>query len=131
MAKELKKRYTYWMEPSKENKIREAMSLSGTKKQSQFINEAVDFYVSYIFAEPSVDCLSPIINRSIKNVIAGSEKNICEMLFKLAVEVGVLQDAFTDCYTFTSEEIDEKRDKIARQVAETNGVIKFVGEDNS
>ncbi len=45
MAKELKKRYTFWMEPSKENKIKEAMNLSGTKKQSQFINEAVDFYV--------------------------------------------------------------------------------------
>ncbi len=131
MSKELKKKYTFWMEPSKENKIQEAMSLSGTKKQSQFINEAVDFYVSYLFAEQSIDCLSPIINRSLKNVIAGTEKNMCEMLFKLAVEVGVMQDVVTDYYEYNLDDIDKKRDKIARQVAETNGVIKFGDEDNS
>ncbi len=131
MNDENKKRYAYWMQPSKDNKIKTAMILSGTKSRSDFINEAIDFYISYLYAEQSVDCLSPIINRSLKNVIAGTEKNISEMLFKLAVEVGVMQDVVTDCYDYTLDDIDEKRNMIAQKVAETNGVIEFGDEDDS
>ncbi len=107
------------------------MILSGTKNRSHFINEAIDFYISYLYAEQSVDCLSPIINRSLKNVIAGTERNMCEMLFKLAVEMGVLTDILSGEYDFSQEQIDEIRKHIAQSVAETNGIIKFGEEDNS
>jgi len=131
MNNENKKRYAFNMTPSKDNKIKTAMILSGTKNRSHFINEAIDFYISYLYAEQSVDCLSPIINRSLKNVIAGTEKNMCEMLFKLAVEMGVLTDILSGEYDFSQEQIDEIRKHIAQSVAETNGIIKFGDEDNS
>lgn len=76
MNNENKKRYAFNMTPSKDNKIKTAMILSGTKNRSHFINEAIDFYISYLYAEQSVDCLSPIINRSLKNVIAGTERSM-------------------------------------------------------
>ena len=129
MNNENKKRYAFNMTPSKDNKIKTAMILSGTKNRSHFINEAIDFYISYLYAEQSVDCLSPIINRSLKNVIAGTERSMCEMLFKLAVEMGVLTDVISNEYS--AEQIDEIRKRIAQSVAETNGIIKFGEEDNS
>ena len=129
MNNENKKRYAFNMTPSKDNKIKAAMILSGTKNRSYFINEAIDFYISYLYAEQSVDCLSPIINRSLKNVIAGTERSMCEMLFKLAVEMGVLTDIVSDEYS--AEQIDEIRKRIAQSVAETNGIIEFGKEDDS
>ena len=129
MNNENKKRYAFNMTPSKDNKIKTAMILSGTKNRSHFINEAIDFYISYLYAEQSVDCLSPIINRSLKNVIAGTERSMCEMLFKLAVEMGVLTDILSDEYS--AEQIDEIRKRIAQSVAETNGIIEFGKEDDS
>ena len=129
MNNENKKRYAFNMTPSKDNKIKTAMILSGTKNRSHFINEAIDFYISYLYAEQSVDCLSPIINRSLKNVIAGTERSMCEMLFKLAVEMGVLTDIVSDEYS--AEQIDEIRKRIAQSVAETNGIIEFGKEDDS
>ena len=129
MNNENKKRYAFNMTPSKDNKIKAAMILSGTKNRSYFINEAIDFYISYLYAEQSVDCLSPIINRSLKNVIAGTERSMCEMLFKLAVEMGVMSDVISDEYS--AEQIDEIRKRIAQSVAETNGIIQFGKEDDS
>ena len=129
MNNENKKRYAFNMTPSKDNKIKAAMILSGTKNRSYFINEAIDFYISYLYAEQSVDCLSPIINRSLKNVIAGTERSMCEMLFKLAVEMGVMTDILSDEYS--AEQIDEIRKRIAQSVAETNGIIQFGKEDDS
>ena len=129
MNNENKKRYAFNMTPSKDNKIKAAMILSGTKNRSYFINEAIDFYISYLYAEQSVDCLSPIINRSLKNVIAGTERSMCEMLFKLAVEMGVMSDVISNEYS--AEQIDEIRKRIAQSVAETNGIIEFGKEDDS
>ena len=129
MNNENKKRYAFNMTPSKDNKIKAAMILSGTKNRSYFINEAIDFYISYLYAEQSVDCLSPIINRSLKNVIAGTERSMCEMLFKLAVEMGVMTDILSEEYS--AEQIDEIRKRIAQSVAETNGIIQFGKEDES
>lgn len=129
MNDENKRKYAFSMHPSKEEKIQKAMILSETKSRSRFINEAIDFYISYLYAEQSVDCLSPIINRSLKNVIAGTERSMCEMLFKLAVEMGVLTDILSDKYS--AEQIDEIRKRIAQRVAETNGIIEFGKEDNS
>ena len=131
MNDENKRKYAFSMHPSKEEKIQKAMILSGIKSRSRFINEAIDFYISYLYAEQSVDCLSPIINRSLKNVIAGKERSMCEMLFKLAVEMGVLTDILSGEYAFSQEQIDEIRKRIAQSVAETNGIIEFGKEENS
>ena len=56
---------------------------------------------------------------------------MCEMLFKLAVEMGVLADILSGEYDFSQEQIDEIRKHIAQSVAETNGIIEFGKEDNS
>ncbi|MBQ9531235.1 MAG: hypothetical protein IJR70_04105 [Eubacterium sp.] len=125
MAKEKKQRFSYWQRPSQVVKMENAMPLSNCTSKSDFVCTAIDFYIGYLFQNESLDYLSPVINRSIKNVIGGVEKNICDMLFKLAVDTGMTTQMAVDLYDFPDGYYDGLRQKIAQQVAETNGTIYF------
>ena len=120
-----KERHVYYQEPEQARKMEIAMKLSNCTSESDFVRTAIDFYIGYLFQNESLDYLSPVINRSIKNVIGGVEKNISDILFKLAVETGMTTQMAVDLYDFPDGYYDGLRQKIAQQVAETNGTIYF------
>lgn len=120
-----KERHVYYQEPEQARKMEIAMKLSNCTSESDFVRSAIDFYIGYLFQNESLDYLSPVINRSIKNVIGGVEKNISDILFKLAVETGMTTQMAVDLYDFPDGYYDGLRQKIAQQVAETNGTIYF------
>ena len=120
-----KERHVYYQEPEQARKMEVAMKLSNCISESDFVRTAIDFYIGYLYQQESLDYLSPVINRSIKNVIGGVEKNICDMLFKLAVDTGMTTQMAVDLYDFPDGYYDGLRQKIAQQVAETNGTIYF------
>lgn len=120
-----KERHVYYQEPEQARKMEVTMKLSNCISESDFVRTAIDFYIGYLYQQESLDYLSPVINRSIKNVIGGVEKNISDMLFKLAVETGMTTQMAVDLYDFPDGYYDGLRQKIAQQVAETNGTIYF------
>ena len=120
-----KERHVYYQEPEQARKMEVAMKLSNCISESDFVRTAIDFYIGYLYQQESLDYLSPVINRSIKNVIGGVEKNICDMLFKLAVDTGMTTQMAVDLYDFPEGYYDDLRQKISQQVAETNGTIDF------
>ena len=120
-----KERHVYYQEPEQARKMEVAMKLSNCISESDFVRTAIDFYIGYLYQQESLDYLSPVINRSIKNVIGGVEKNICDMLFKLAVDTGMTTQMAVDLYDFPDGYYDDLRQKISQQVAETNGTIDF------
>ena len=120
-----KERHVYYQEPEQARKMETAMKLSNCISESDFVRTAIDFYIGYLYQQESLDYLSPVINRSIKNVIGGVEKNICDMLFKVAVDTGMTTQMAVDLYEFPDGYYDGLRQKIAQQVAETNGTIDF------
>ena len=120
-----KERHVYYQEPEQARKMETAMKLANCTSESDFVRAAIDFYIGYLLQNESLNYLSPVINRSIKNVIGGVEKNICDMLFKLAVETGMTTQMAVDLYDFPDGYYDDLRQKISQQVAETNGTIDF------
>ena len=120
-----KERHVYYQEPEQARKMEVAMKLSNCISESDFVRTAIDLYIGYLYQQESLDYLSPVINRSIKNVIGGVEKNICDMLFKLAVDTGMTTQMAVDLYDFPEGYYDDLRQKISQQVAETNGTIDF------
>jgi hypothetical protein len=120
-----KERHGYYQAPEQASKMEVAMKLSNCISESDFVRTAIDFYIGYLYQQESLDYLSPVINRSIKNVIGGVEKNVCDMLFKLAVDTGMTTQMAVDLYDFPEGYYDDLRQKISQQVAETNGTIDF------
>ena len=72
--------------------IKNLVEQGNAKSQSEFVSDAIRFYVGYLQQGQNVDYLAPIIVQSIKAEIGSVEKNICQILFKLAVESAMLSN---------------------------------------
>ena len=118
-----KERHVYYQEPEQARKMEIAMKLSNCTSESDFVRTAIDFYIGYLYQQESLDYLSPVINRSIKNVIGGVEKNICDILFKLAVETGMTTRIIGGEYNLSDEFLEDLRGYISILVAENNGIL--------
>lgn len=55
--------------------------------QNDFINRAIEFYIGCLRNEKNVDYTAPTLSSVIKSQIQDTERNLSEMLLKLAVEV--------------------------------------------
>ena len=122
---ENKKKYAYWMRPSMVAEIEEMIPEANSKSKSDFVCKAVDFYIGYLRQQKNINYLAPVLAKSIKNEVRSVEKNICEMLFKLAVEQAINSNLIAAEYDIDSNLLDQLRDSCAKVVAETNGLITF------
>ena len=122
---ENKKKYAYWMRPSMVAEIEKMMPEANAKSKSDFVCKAVDFYIGYLKQQKNVNYLAPVLVRSIKSEVRSVEKNICEMLFKVAVEQAINSNLIAAEYDIDSNLLDELRDSCTKSVAETNGLITF------
>ena len=120
-----KERHVYYQEPEQAKKMKTAMQLANCTSESDFVRTAIDFYIGYLLQNESLDYLSPVINRSIKNVIGGVEKNISDMLFKLAVETGIATRIVGNYFEMSDELLEDLRGYISQMVAENNGVLNL------
>lgn len=59
---------------------------ANTTSKSDFVTQAIDFYIGYLRQKKCADFISPILAQSIKSEISSVEENISKMLFKLSVE---------------------------------------------
>ena len=118
-----KERHVYYQEPEQAKRMKTAMQLADCTSESDFVRTAIDFYIGYLLQNESLDYLSPVINRSIKNVIGGVEKNISDMLFKLAVETGMATRIVGNSFEISDELLEDLRGYISQMVAENNGVL--------
>lgn len=118
-----KERHVYYQEPEQAKRMKTAMQLADCTSESDFVRTAIDFYIGYLFQNEILDYLSPVINRSIKNVIGGVEKNISDILFKLAVETGMTTRIIGGEYNLSDEFLEDLRGYISILVAENNGIL--------
>lgn len=122
---ENKKKYAYYMRPSLVQEMETMLGEANATSKSDFVNIAVRFYLDYLHNQKSVDFISPMLARTIKSEVESVEKNISEMLYKLAVEESKLCVALAldnDSERFDYEKLNEF---CAQIVAMNNGVISF------
>ena len=122
---ENKKKYAYWMYPSMVSEIEEMLTEAGAKSKGDFVCKAVSFYIGYLRAQKNMNYLSPVLSGSIKCEIRSVEKNICEMLFKLAVEQAMNSNVIAAEFNINPNMMDKLRESCSRMVSENNGIITF------
>jgi hypothetical protein len=120
---ENKKKYAYWMRPSMVAEIEASLGLANVKSKGEFVCQAVAFYLGYLNQSKSVNYLSPLLVSAMKSEVRSSTKFICETLFKLAVEQGIVSNLLAAGYGYTEDDVERLRDFCAEEVAQTNGII--------
>lgn len=103
------------------NMLKEANATS----KGEFVRQAIRFYISYLHQKKSMDFISPLLADAIKSEIESVEQNLSEMLFKIAVELGILSN-ITAFYNDCGENvISDLRESCSKVIAQNNGIINF------
>ena len=86
---EKKQKYAYWMRPSMVAEIEEMLPTANATSKGDFVCKAVEFYIGYLRQQKNINYLAPMLARVVKSEVRSLSKDVCEMLFKLAVELGI------------------------------------------
>ena len=122
MSKNTQK-YTYTMTTDQYEAMKAFVEANGDRSVSSFVCRAVSFYMAYLKSKGATEFLAPVIAGTIKSEIRGVEKNLSEMIFKLAVEQGVGNNLLAAHIDADEEDLEALHESCARTVAETNGII--------
>jgi len=122
---ENKQKYAYWLEPSLVTEMESMLTEANATSKGDFVRQAIKFYMAYLRQGKSIDFLSPLLAQSIKSEIESVERNFSGMLFKVAVEQGMLANIVAYGYDVPDETIEELHNNCASRIAETNGIIYF------
>ena len=123
LLKETKKKTAIYLYPSQVEEIKSLMDQANAKSQSEFVSDAIRFYIGYLQQGKNVDYLAPIIAQAIKEEIRSTEKNISQILFKLAVESAMLSELQATQIRVPQDQMEQLRRMCSRIVAENNGII--------
>lgn len=117
------KKYAFYMPKSLIDDVDNTINSLGKMSRAEFIREAVDFYISYLNSLKASDYLSPMLSRAIKGEIESVEKNISEMIFKLAVQSAVANIFIASGLNLDTSNIDYLTKCAATEIAKQNGII--------
>ncbi len=123
--KETKNKYAIYLYPSQMEEIKNLMEQANAKSQSEFVSDAIRFYIGYLQQGKNVDYLAPIIAQTIKEEIHSTEKNISQILFKVAVESAMLAQIQAFQIQLTPTQMEDLRRMCSQIVAQNNGIITF------
>ena len=118
-----KNRFNTYLDEDLSKKMTAAMELCDASSESEFIRNAVEYYIGYIFSEKSADCLSPTITDTMKEIQYSYEQRVSEMLFKTAVELSKINHVLVDSLKIPRSYLEGLTAQTAREVAENNGII--------
>ncbi len=112
-------------EPELKAEIQNMMGEANATSMADFVRQATEFYIAYLRQKKSIDFLAPLLAQTIKNEIESVERNVSQMIYKLAVEQAISNNILA-CYNGVSDEtVRELREMCSRDVAENNGIITF------
>ena len=114
-----------WITPELIDKMEKTIDETGCPSRSEFVRDAIEFYISYHNQNKNVNFISPIISSVIKNEIDGAVRNISAMLFKMAVEESLLTEVLAWYADIDTDNLDNIRELCKYKVATTNGILSF------
>lgn len=114
-------RHSTWLCESTAEKVRSIFRSDNCQTQSEFIEKAILYYIGYLKAESNTDYLSPTIMSSVKAASNENTSRMSRMLFKLAVEVALMNNLIAAMIHFEPEKYSALKRECEREVRRTNG----------
>lgn len=98
-----------------------SIPLTNAQSRSEFICETIEYYIAVLHAQGSSKVLTPALESVVSSKIALTEDRISRMIFKLAVEVAMLNHQCAAAYTTEEDYIDWLREHCKHEVSKLNG----------
>ena len=120
-----KKCTTIWLRPSVIRRMDAWMEEANCRSRSEFIEKAVRYYMGNLGTEDTSEYLSDALVATLRGIIADSANRTNGILFKSAVEQGIL--AHTIAAHFRADPINRRalRAYAVDEVRRTNGQLSY------
>lgn len=125
MEHENKTRIPAWLRPSTIRRMGGWLEEANCKSRSEFIEKALRFYMGYLGAEDASEYLPDELTATLHEIVTGSANRTNSLLFKCAVEQGIMAHTIAAHFGDAMEDRRALRDYVADEVKRTNGQIRF------
>ena len=98
---------------------------SNSKNRNEFVEKALRFYMGYLGTENITEFLSDALVATLRGIVADSANRTNSLLFKCAVEQGIMAYTIAAHFRDTMEDRRALRGYVVDEVKRTNGHIKF------
>ncbi len=113
------------MESSLLRRVDEAMSKTSARSRSEFISDALEFYIAWLHSEETGKVLTPALESVISGRIGDTENRIARVLFKQSVELAMLMHVVAATHSIRPEDVESLRKMCVGEVSKINGKFHF------
>ena len=115
-----KEQMTIRLYPETRRRMDSWLEESNSKNRNEFVEKALCFYMGYI-----TEYLSDALVAALRGIIADNANRTNSLLFKCAVEQGIMAHTIAAHFRDTMEDRRALRGYVVDEVLRTNGQIKF------
>ena len=116
-----KQKFALYLHPETNDQISEWYRRVDCRSRTEFIEQAVQFYVSYLTAKNGGSYLPNAFLSTMKSIVGESTRRICNILFKLAVELAMLLNVIAATHKIDRGTLERLRGECVKEVKRTNG----------
>ena len=122
---ELKQRVVAWLYPDMIKTMEAMMQEKDMKNHTEFVSQAVDFYIGYLSSQNSTAFLSQNLLGAIQGTLQNTENRVANNLFRLSVEISMMMHLLATTLEVTDDELRNLRGRCVAEVKKTRGKIKL------
>ena len=123
--KEVKRRFQLWVKPSTLELVDKLMADDNCGSRSEFIEKAILFYVGYLSSNASKNYLPNVVISTLKSIVSESDNRQNRMIFKLAVELAIVQNLLASVQEVDPVSMERLRSECVKEVKRLNGSFTF------
>ncbi len=106
-------------------RVDEAMGKTSARSRSEFISDALEFYIAWLHSEETGKVLTPALESVISGRIGDTENRIARVLFKQSVELAMLMHVVAATHSIRPEDVESLRKMCVGEVSKINGKFHF------
>lgn len=125
MSFENKKKFALWVHPETLEKINQVYREDNCQSKSEFIEKAIEFYYGYLTSDNYKAFLPNVVTSTLKSIVAESDNRQNRMLFKLAVEIAILENLIALQQEIDPLSLERLRGECVKEVKRLNGSFRF------
>lgn len=116
-----KQKFALYLHPETYDQISEWYRRVDCRSRTEFIEQAIQFYISYLTAGNGGSYLPSAFLSTMKSIVAESDNRHSKMLFKLAVELAMLLNVIAASYDIDQSSLQRLRGECVKEVQRLNG----------
>lgn len=116
---------SYMIEQEVVDKLEKHYKDDGSRSKSEFVERAINFYCGYVTAENYREFFPKVVLSTIQGTLDSFENRIATLLFKMAVELSVLNRVTAATVDVEELNLTRLRGRCVEDVKRINGCISF------